>query len=156
MKKASRVFVTGSADGLGLMAAKLLMEEGHEVLLHARSESRANEIRKAVPETKDWVFGDLSSIEETKSVAEQVNRFGNVDAVIHNAAVGYGEPKRVTKDGMPHVFQINTLAPYILTALIHKPKRLVYLSSGLHQGANTSLDDLLWEKRPWRGIEAYS
>jgi NAD(P)-dependent dehydrogenase (short-subunit alcohol dehydrogenase family) len=57
---------------------------------------------------------------------------------------------------MPHVFQINALAPYILTALIHKPKRLVYLSSGLHQGANTSLDDLLWEKRPWRGIEAYS
>lgn len=156
MKSTSRILVTGSADGLGLMAAKLLMEEGHAVVVHARSESRANEVRKTVPNAKDWVIGDLFSIEETKSVAEQVNRLGNVDAVIHNAAVGYREPKRVTKDGMPHVFQINTLAPYILTALIHKPKRLVYLSSGLHQGANTSLDDLLWEKRSWRGIEAYS
>ncbi len=110
MKKASRIFITGSADGLGLMAAKLLLEEGHAVVLHARSESRATEVRKAVPEVKDWVIGDLSSIEETKSVAGQVNRLGNVDAVIHNAAVGYREPKRVTKDGMPHVFQINTLA----------------------------------------------
>jgi NAD(P)-dependent dehydrogenase (short-subunit alcohol dehydrogenase family) len=156
MKNGLRVFITGSADGLGLMAAKLLMQEGHSVVLHARSESRAKEVRPAVPNAKDWVIGDLASMAETKSVAEQVNRLGNVDSVIHNAAVGYREPKRITKDGIPHVFQINTLAPYILTALIHKPKRLVYLSSGLHHGANTSLDDLLWEKRPWRGAEAYS
>ncbi len=156
MNNGLRVFITGSADGLGLMAAKLLLEEGHSVVLHARSESRANEVRKSVPEAKDWVIGDLSTIKATKSVAEQVNRLGPVDAVIHNAAVGYREPKRITKDGMPHVFQINTLAPYVLTALIQRPKRLVYLSSGLHHGANTSLDDLLWEKRPWRGIEAYS
>src|SRR5579863_3793272 len=156
MKSGFRVFITGSADGLGLMAAKFLIQQCHTVVLHARSESRAHEIRQAVPSAKDWVIGDFSSIAQTKSVAEQVNRLGNMDSVIHNASVCYREPKRITKDGMPHVFQINTLAPYILTALIHKPKRLIYLSSGLHHGANASLDDLLWEKRPWRGAEAYS
>ena len=90
-------------------------------------------------------------------MAEQVNRLGEVDAVIHNAAVGYQEPRRVaTEDGLPHVFAINTLAPYILTALIHPPKRLIYLSSGLHQSGDASLKDLAWEQRPWRGQQAYS
>ena len=112
MENGFRIFITGSADGLGLMAAKHLIEEGHSVVLHARSESRADEIRKAVPEAKDWAIGDLSSIEETKSVAEQVNRLGSADAVIHNAAVGYREPKRITKDGMPHVFHAGVLDIY--------------------------------------------
>ena len=61
-----------------------------------------------------------------------------------------------TEDGLPHVFAVNTLAPYILTALIRKPKRLVYLSSGLHQNGDASLKDLAWEQRPWRGQQAYS
>ena len=77
--------------------------------------------------------------------------------VIHNAAVGYRESRRLaTEDGLPHVFAVNTLAPYILTALITPPKRLVYLSSGLHQSGDPSLNDLAWEHRPWRGQQAYS
>ncbi len=51
---------------------------------------------------------------------------------------------------------MNTLAPYILTALIERPKRLVYLSSGLHQSGDISLQDLTWEHRAWRGLQAYS
>jgi NAD(P)-dependent dehydrogenase (short-subunit alcohol dehydrogenase family) len=90
-------------------------------------------------------------------VAEQVNRLGWFDAVIHNAGVGYREPRRIaTEDGLLHVFAVNTLAPYILTALIARPKRLVYLSSGLHQSGDVSLKDLAWEDRPWRGQQAYS
>jgi len=103
------------------------------------------------------VVGDLSSIRQTRGVADQVNGLGAFDAVIHNAAVGYREGRRVqTEDGLPHVFAINTLAPYILTALIHKPKRLVYLSSGLHQQGDASLKDLRWEHRSWQGMQAYS
>jgi NAD(P)-dependent dehydrogenase (short-subunit alcohol dehydrogenase family) len=103
------------------------------------------------------VIGDLSSIRQTRGVADQVNGLGAFDAVIHNAAVGYREGRRVqTEDGLPHVFAINTLAPYILTALIHKPKRLVYLSSGLHQQGDASLKDLRWEHRSWQGMQAYS
>ena len=153
----ARVFITGSSDGLGQMAAQLLIEQGHNVVLHARSEQRSRQALGAVPGAESVVIGDLASMAQTRNVAEQVNRLGEVDAVIHNAAVGYQEPRRVaTEDGLPHVFAINTLAPYILTALIHPPKRLIYLSSGLHQSGDASLKDLAWEQRPWRGQQAYS
>src|SRR5882757_8148460 len=142
MEQKSRVFITGSADGLGLMAAKLLIEEGHKVVLHARNENRAAEAMKLAPGAQAAVTGDLSSIRETTFVAEQVNKLGDFDAVIHNAGVGYREPRKIlTEDGLPHVFAINTLAPYILTAQIKRPTRLVYLSSGMHHRANTKLDD---------------
>ncbi len=153
----ARVFITGSSDGLGQMAAQLLIEQGHNVVLHARSEQRGQQALSAVPGSESVVIGDLASIAKTRHVAEQVNRLGRFDAVIHNAAVGYQEPRRIaTEDGLPHVFAVNTLAPYILTALIHPPKRLVYLSSGLHKSGDTSLKDLLWEQRSWSGQQAYS
>ena len=139
------------------MAAQLLIEHGHTAVLHARSEQRGREALAAVPGAERVVVGDLASIAQTKSVAEQVNALGTFDAVIHNAGVGYREAQRIaTEDGLPHVFAVNTLAPYILTALIQKPKRLVYLSSGLHQNGDASLKDLVWENRPWRGQQAYS
>jgi NAD(P)-dependent dehydrogenase (short-subunit alcohol dehydrogenase family) len=153
----ARIFITGSSDGLGRNAAQLLVEQGHRVVLHARNETRAKEAMCSVPYADSAVIGDLSSIAETCSVADQVNRLGFFDAVIHNAAVGYREPRRIkTPDGLSHVFAVNTLAPYILTALIHKPGRLIYLSSRLHQDGDTSLDDLLSENRPWNGQQAYS
>jgi len=153
----ARVFITGSSDGLGLLAAQLLVQQGHSVVLHARNEQRAREAMAAVPGAQKAVIGDLSSIAQTRSVADQVNGLGSFDAVIHNAGVGYRESRRIeTDDGLPHVFAVNTLAPYILTALIHKPKRLMYLSSGLHQSGDASLKDLAWRERPWRGQQAYS
>jgi NAD(P)-dependent dehydrogenase (short-subunit alcohol dehydrogenase family) len=153
----ARVFITGSSDGLGKMAAELLIKQGHQVVLHGRNEKRAKEALEAVPKAEAAVVGDLSSLAQTKSVAVQVNALGEFDAIIHNAGIGYREPKRLeTEDGLPHVFAINTLASYVLTALIAKPKRLVYLSSGMHHGANTSLDDLAWKKRRWNGSAAYA
>ena len=119
----ARVFITGSSDGLGKMAAQLLLDQGHEVVLHARNEKRAKDAMAAVPGATNVVIGDLASIDQTKGVADQVNQIGVFDAVIHNAAVGYREQKRITEDGLPHVFAINTLAPYILTALIQRTKR---------------------------------
>jgi NAD(P)-dependent dehydrogenase (short-subunit alcohol dehydrogenase family) len=130
----SQVLITGSADGLGKMTAQLLVEQGHRVVLHARNAMRTKEAIAAVPGAETAVTGDLSSISETRAVAEQANRLGRFDVVIHNAAVGYHEKKRIeTQDGLPHVFATNTLAPYILTALIERPKRLIYISSGLHR-----------------------
>jgi NAD(P)-dependent dehydrogenase (short-subunit alcohol dehydrogenase family) len=152
-----RVFVTGSTDGLGRMAAELLIEQGHKVVLHARSPERARDAQSSVPSAEATVVGDLASIAQTRGVAAQVNRLGRFDAVIHNAGVGYRESRRmVTEDGLPHVFAVNTVAPYVLTALIEKPKRLVYLSSGMHRGADASLQDITWTKRRWQGAEAYA
>jgi NAD(P)-dependent dehydrogenase (short-subunit alcohol dehydrogenase family) len=153
----ARVFISGSSTGLGLMAAKLLVETGHEVVLHARNSARADAARAALPQAEAVVAGDVSSIAGARGVADAVNRLGRFDAVIHNVGVGYRAPRSAqTDDGLPHVFTVNTLAPFILTALIQKPARLVYLSSGMHRGADVHLDDLAWSKRPWRGAEAYA
>ena len=153
----ARIFITGSADGLGRMAAELLIEQGHRVVLHARSHSRADETKRNVPEADAVVIGDLGTIAQTRKVAEQVNALGTFDAVINNAAVGNKEPKRIeTEDGLSHVFAVNTMAPYILTALIAKPKRLVYLSSILQQNGDPTLEDLTWKARAWAGAQAYS
>lgn len=116
----TRIFITGSADGLGRAAAKNLIAQGHEVIVHARSKERLDTAN---------VLGDLSDIEQVKSVADQVNRLGVMDVIIHNAGVYTG----------PSVFDVNVVAPYVLTALIHRPKRLIYLSSGMHLGGEANL-----------------
>ena len=152
----ARVVVTGSSDGLGQMAARLMVDAGHRVVLHARSRERAAQALAAVPGAEAAVIGDLSSIDATCQVAEQVNQLGTFDAVIHNAGIGYREPHRLTVDGIASVFAVNTLAPYILTMRIHRPRRLVYLSSGMHRGAVLDLTDLTWSERPWNGASAYA
>ena len=153
----ARVLVTGSSDGLGLMAARLLVDDGHEVTLHARNEARAEDTRDELPAAAAVVVGDLSSIAGMRQVAEQANHLGRYHAVIHNAGIGYREPKRiVTVDGLSHVFAVNVLAPYLVTALMTRPDRLVYLSSGMHRGGDPDLSDLQWDRRPWNGSQAYA
>src|SRR5271154_511848 len=153
----AKVFISGSSTGLGLMTGRLLVEQGHQVVLHGRSAARSADARRQLPKALDVVTGDLATVPGMREVAEQVNRLGRFDAVIHNAGTGYREPKLVkTADGLPQLFAVNTLGPYILTALIRMPKRLVYLSSGMHYGAGSHLDDMLWEKRRWNGSQAYA
>lgn len=152
----SRIFISGSSTGLGLLSGKLLVAQGHQVTLHARNELRAFDAQRELPEVEDIVVGDLSTIDGAKGVAEQVNACGHFDAVIHNAAIGHQETKVLTSDGFPEIFAVNTLAPYVLTALIAKPKRLIYLSSNMHKQANFNADDISWKTRPWDGWAAYS
>jgi NAD(P)-dependent dehydrogenase (short-subunit alcohol dehydrogenase family) len=130
----TRVLVTGSADGLGRAAAQTLRDDGHEVVVHARSTERLAAVRDLVDRGAEAVVGDLSDLEETRDVADQVNRLGRMDAVIHNAGVISG----------PHVLAVNVVAPYLLTALIDRPQRLVYLSSSMHYGGRASLTGMDW------------
>ena len=152
----SRIFISGSSTGLGLMAGELLVDQGHQVVLHARNAARADDAKTRAAQAEAVVDGDLETIAGARTSQREVNALGRFDAVIHNAAVGYREGHRVTADGLPHVFAINTLSAYILTALIERPKRLVYLSSGMHHHADANLDDILWRKRRWDGSTAYA
>jgi NAD(P)-dependent dehydrogenase (short-subunit alcohol dehydrogenase family) len=157
----SRVFITGSSDGLGLLAGRLLAADGHQVTLHARNSGRADATRAALPLAEAVVTGDLSTLAGMRQVADQVAGLaaarGRFDAVIHNAGIGYRESRRVaTQDGLSQVFAVNVLAPYLLTALIERPGRLVYLSSGMHLGGDADLSDAQWERRRWNGSQAYS
>ena len=120
----ARIFITGSTDGLGRATAQQLLDGGHQVIVHARSADRLGAVRDLLDRGAAGVVGDLSDMEETRDVGAQVNRIGHVDAVIHNAGVLGG----------PNIFQVNVVAPYLLTALIRRPERLIYLSSGMHRG----------------------
>lgn len=152
----ARIFITGSTDGLGLAGARTLMDQGHEVVLHARSKERASAFADLAPRAAGVVIGDLSGAEETRRAAEQANRLGRMDAVIHNAGV-YLQPRRgETPEGHATTFAVNVLAPYLLTALMERPGRLIYLSSGLHRGGEASLRDIDWRDRPWNANQAYS
>jgi NAD(P)-dependent dehydrogenase (short-subunit alcohol dehydrogenase family) len=151
----SRIFITGSSEGLGFHAGKLLVEQGHHVVLHARNESKAHIIKEKLPACEAVVVGDVSTVAAMKSVAEQVNALGKFDAVIHNVALGTDE-RVITADGVTRIFAVNTMAPYVLTALVHMPKRLIYVSSDMHSGGDETLDDLQWEKRRWAEWGPYS
>ncbi len=126
------IFVTGSADGLGQLAAKSLIEQGHQVVLHARSVERGRQAKQSVPGAAHVIAGDLSDLEETKNVAAEANAWGRFDAVIHNAGV-YRAPAQ-------DIYAVNVIAPYVLTCLIQRPKRLVYLSSDLHLNGRANLE----------------
>ena len=148
----ARIFITGSADGLGLAAARTLVDEGHEVVLHARSSERASELDT---DLGPIAIGDLSRGAETRDLARQVNDLGRMDAVIHNAGIYVESTRATTPDGHARTVAVNTLAPYVLTALIDRPDRLVYLSSGMHRDGAAHLDDIDWNQRRWDGTQAY-
>ena len=135
----ARILITGSADGLGRAAAETLLGDGHEVIVHARSAERLTTVDAL--RGASAVVGDLADLDQTRAVADQVNRLGQVDAVIHNAGVLGG----------PHVLPVNVVAPYLLTALIDRPQRLVYLSSDMHQGGRADVAALDSSAHPATG-----
>ncbi|MFB9406246.1 SDR family NAD(P)-dependent oxidoreductase [Pseudarthrobacter polychromogenes] len=125
----ARIFITGSADGLGRHTAKTLMEEGHHVVVHARSAERLVSVQDLLDRGADGVVGDLADTDQVRGIAAHVNRLGQMDAVIHNAGVLHG----------PDIFQVNVAAPYLLTAVMQRPRRLIYVSSGMHRGGHAPI-----------------
>ena len=140
------VFVTGSSDGIGQETARQLVKGGHRVVLHARDETRAKDAAAAVPEAAGVAIGDLSKINGIQQAAEEASELGPYDAVIHNAGVGSAAARHATPDNTERIFAVNVLGPYLLTALMPLPGRLVYLSSGLQASGRVRLDDLQWER----------
>lgn len=138
----ARIFITGSADGLGQLTAKQLVSDGHKVVLHARNQDRANDAVKSVPGAEDVLIADLNDAGETKKLADAVNALGRFDAVIHNAGVHQTSGKAL--------FTVNILAPYILTCLIEKPKRLIYLGSDMQASGDVQHMDAAFEKESTR------
>jgi NAD(P)-dependent dehydrogenase (short-subunit alcohol dehydrogenase family) len=130
----ARIFITGSADGLGYLAAKELIALGHQVVVHARNQTRATETLDKLPGAEIVVTADLSNLEETKLLAEKLNASGTFDAIIHNAGVYTAPPQEI--------FAVNVLAPYLITCLVNTPKRLIYLSSDMHKGGHAKLESL--------------
>jgi NAD(P)-dependent dehydrogenase (short-subunit alcohol dehydrogenase family) len=136
-----RVFVTGSSDGLGLAAARTLLAQGHEVVVHVRSQARMPAVRDLVDQGAVATIGDLSDLAQIRDLARQVNAIGQMDAVIHNAGVLSGTQLLV----------VNVVAPYLLTALVQRARRLIYLSSSMHRGGTARLEGMDWSGRTATG-----
>lgn len=141
-----KIFITGSADGLGHMAAKTLLTEGHQVVVHARSKERLAAVQDLVSMGAIETVANLADLDETKELAKTLNEIGTMDAVIHNAGLYSSGP----------ILKVNVVAPYILTALMHRPKRLIYLSSGLHNSGRAKLEGIDWTSKDSSGSYADS
>ena len=153
----SRILVTGSAQGLGSMAAALLVERGHRVTLHARDAQRAAHAVATVPGAEGVIVGDLATLVGMHRTAAAAGATGRFDAVVHNAGTGFADPTRtVTDDGLWTGFAVNVLAPYVLCATMRRPDRLVFLSSALHRRGHADLTDTQWRRRAWDGLQAYA
>lgn len=129
-----KILITGSSTGLGALAAKALLNQHHDVVLHARNQDRAKAAMAQNPTATGVVIGDLSNLADIQSIAQQANQMGPFNAVIHNAGVDSPDSQLTSA--------VNIMAPYMLTALIKRPKRLIYVSSGMHRGAALDIDHL--------------
>jgi NAD(P)-dependent dehydrogenase (short-subunit alcohol dehydrogenase family) len=152
----ARIFITGSTDGLGLAAAQSLIDGGHDVVLHARTSERRAALGALAERAAGVVVGDLSRAEDVRSVAAQADAIGRMEAVIHNAGIYQAPSRGSTPEGHATTLAVNLLAPYMLTGLMQRPDRLIYMSSGLHRGGGDGgLDDIDWTERRWDAGRAY-
>jgi NAD(P)-dependent dehydrogenase (short-subunit alcohol dehydrogenase family) len=142
-----RILITGSTDGFGLEAARQLVQRNHTVYLHARNQERGEDAKSKCPGAAGVLIADLTSMAETRKLAEEANAIGTFDAVILNAGLLHGPFRKTPDTGIPAAVFVNVLAPYILASLLKTPKRLVFISSILHKEANTDVKDIFWFDR---------
>ncbi|MBJ2121660.1 SDR family NAD(P)-dependent oxidoreductase [Arthrobacter sp. MSA 4-2] len=139
----SRILITGSADGLGRLTAEALHAQGHDVVVHARNADRAAHLHRLTDQGAGIVIGDVADRNALRHIAAELAEQAPLDAVIHNVGVGGGR----------NVMPVNVIAPYLLTALLPLPERLVYLSSGSHFGGRPRVDGVDWKGK---GAGSYS
>lgn len=132
------ILITGSTDGIGLEAAKMLVSQGHRVLLHGRNPAKLEKVERMLAGLTDsgnieGYTADLSRMVDVEILAKEVTgRYARLDVLINNAGV-FQTPEPITQDGLDVRFVVNTLAPYLLTQrllpLIGVSGRVINLSS---------------------------
>ena len=158
------VLITGATDGLGRALAGELAASGATVLVHGRDDARGHAVLEAIGGDARWLRADFASLEEVRSLAEEVLRgVGRLDVLVNNAGIGTtidGEADRdESRDGYELRFAVNYLAGYLLTSLLvpllerSGPARIVNVASAGQ--AAIDFDDVMLE-RDYSGGRAYS
>ncbi|MDR6972708.1 SDR family NAD(P)-dependent oxidoreductase [Leifsonia shinshuensis] len=131
------VCITGSTDGIGFEAARILSEDGHRVIVHARSRERGENALRRFSGDVGLVVADLADDAAVRDLPRQI---GSVDVLVHNAGVWARTPLPRTPSGLEPTFAINVIAPHLLTTLMHDQvrSRILFLGSGL--AANGRVD----------------
>ncbi|KAE8355109.1 putative short chain dehydrogenase/ reductase [Aspergillus coremiiformis] len=143
----ARILITGSTDGFGLEAARQLVQRNHTVYLHARNQERAEDAKAKCPGAAGVLIADLTSVTDTRKLAEEANAIGTFDAIILNAGLLYGPFRKTPDTGVPAMVFVNVIASYILSCLVKQPKRLIFIASALHRDANPNVKDIFWFER---------
>jgi retinol dehydrogenase 14 len=158
--------VTGATDGIGRETARQLLAHGLHVLVHGRSEDKAKQhARELAPDQRGArvtaVWGDLSSMQQVVTLAQQVVAHAPaLDVLINNAGV-FERRRQLSADGFELTMAVNHFAPFLLTrhllpALTAAPAgRIVTVSSIAHQSGRLHLDDLAFEDG-YDGYDAYA
>ena len=150
------ICITGSSDGIGLATARVLVADGHRVLIHARNRDRGRPVLEQLRGETTLVTGDLAQLDEVHRLADQIHANGPVDALVHNAGIWVrGNTPRTTADGLETTFAVNVLAPHLLTSLLaaELQGRLLWLGSG---SANFGRPDPATLGGPQEPSRAYS
>lgn len=157
------ILITGATDGIGLETAKMLVTQGHNLLLHGRNPAKLADVEielmgLAAGSSVESYVADLSKLQEVEAFASSVTeKHDSLDVLINNAGIfKTGEP--ITTDGFDVRFVVNTIAPYLLTRkllpLLGTSGRVVNLSSAAQ--ASVNLDALTGKGRLSDDMAAYA
>jgi NAD(P)-dependent dehydrogenase (short-subunit alcohol dehydrogenase family) len=166
--KGKTVIITGANAGIGKAAATELASMGARVVMTARNPQKGAAALAEVKQVSgnhdvELLLSDFSSLAQVRSLAEQIlERCPKIDVLVHNAGLIL-QDRQVTEDGHEFQFQVNHLAPFLLTSLLRErliasaPARVVVTSSEAHVGARTGLDfdDLMLETTGYASFKAY-
>ncbi|MEM7346556.1 MAG: SDR family NAD(P)-dependent oxidoreductase [Chloroflexota bacterium] len=157
----ARVLVTGATAGIGAAAVTALAEAGYEVIVHGRNEARCASVVEAIQAeggTARAELAEFSSLAQVRALADRLAS-QNIDIMVNNAGVWMNEA-RETEDGFETTWQVNHLAPFLLTqrllpALLERANpRVINISSSGHRSGSVHFDDINL-RHSFSGLRAY-
>lgn len=152
------ILITGATDGLGRALAARLAAEGATVLVHGRDDQRGKATLQEIGSRASWYRADLSSVAETRALAEAVRTdHPRLDVLVNNAGMAGPPSREESTDGHELTFQVNYPSGYLLTRLLlptlTAPARIVNVSSLAQQPID--FDDVMLT-RGYAPMRAYS
>ncbi|UWX98518.1 SDR family NAD(P)-dependent oxidoreductase [Arthrobacter zhaoxinii] len=141
------IVITGASDGIGAAAARRLTENGHHVVVVGRSPEKTAAVAKDTG--GEYFLADFADLGSVRTLAsELLQRYPRIDVLANNAGAVFGNVRQVTGDGHEMTFQVNYLAPFLLTQLLTdrllESKGTVINTSSMANRlfGNVDLDDL--------------
>lgn len=148
---AKTIVLTGASDGIGAAAAAELRRRGHRVVLVGRSPEKTRRVAGQLE--APWHLADFADLSSVRALAvDLLAGYPRIDVLANNAGAIFGRERRVSADGHEMTFQVNYLAPFLLTRLltdrlIESRGTVINTSSTANRlFGNVDLDDLESER----------